>query len=61
MMLRTLINSSRDEPNVFLGRCMGLLTDLRSLVQPNQDNSPDLDKIRENIGHYFDGCEKICI
>ena len=52
-MLRTLINSNRDEPNVFLGHCLNLLPDLRSLVQPSGDNSLDLNNIWENIGHNF--------
>ena len=63
MTLRTLINSTRPQPSVFLGRCLSLLADLRSLAQTKterdnslaqteeRDNSLDLCKMRENIVH----------
>ena len=63
MMLRTLINNTRPQPSVFLGKCLSLLADLRSLAQTKterdnslaqteeRDNSLDLCKMRENIVH----------
>ena len=63
MTLRTLINSTRPQPSVFLGRCLSLLSDVRNLAQTKEwdnslaqtkterDNSLDLYKMRENIVH----------
>ena len=64
MMLRTLINNTRPQPSVFLGKCLSLLPDVRrpaqteteqddSLAQTEteRDNSLDLCKMRENIVH----------
>ena len=53
MMLRTLINNTRPQPSVFLGKCLSLLPDVRRPAQTEteRDNSLDLCKMRENIVH----------
>ena len=50
MTLRTLINSTRPQPSVFLGRCLSLLADVRSLAQTKteRDNSLAQTEERDN-------------